>query len=157
MDTLRVIHARLLSSGATVSCAESCTGGLLSARLTSLSGSSAYFLLGCVTYSNAAKSRLLGIPEKLIRDKGAVSDGVCRKMAASVRALARSDFGIGITGIAGPTGAVRGKPAGTVYISVASAGKTMCRRFLFKGNRSGVRKQSCEAALAMLARAMKAL
>jgi PncC family amidohydrolase len=143
-------HNILLQKGKTVACAESCTGGMLSQQLTSLAGSSAYFLLGCVVYSNAAKSSILAIDSRLIKARGAVSETVCRAMAESCRRLAKADFGVGITGIAGPSGAVKGKPVGTVYIAVAGGKKTVCRRYCFKGNRTAVREQSCLRALAML-------
>jgi len=149
-NRLKQIHALLLKKRRTVAAAESCTGGLLSAALTSLPGSSAYFLLGAVTYSNAAKSKILGIPAKTIKTHGAVSAPVCEKMADSVRKLAKSAFGIAITGIAGPSGAVPGKPVGTVFIAVTDEELTVCCRFRFKGGREAVREQSRDAALNML-------
>lgn len=152
---LKQIHQKMIRTRGTVAAAESCTGGMLSAALTSLSGSSAYFLLGTVVYSNGSKSRVLGIRPRVIADNGAVSDTVCRAMAQSVRQLARSGFGLGITGIAGPSGAVPGKPVGTVFIGISAGKRTVCRRFLFKGGRASVRRQSCEQALRMLAGALK--
>jgi PncC family amidohydrolase len=152
---LRKIHTSLIAGKLTVAVAESCTGGQLSGSLTSLAGSSAYFILGVVTYSNRSKSRLLAVPQSVIRTHGAVSEIVCRKMAHSVRILARADFGIGITGIAGPSGGVKNKPVGTVYIAVSAARKTTCRRFLFTGSRGKIRRQSCTTALKMLAPALR--
>jgi PncC family amidohydrolase len=152
---LEKIHSSLIAGKMTVAVAESCTGGQLCASLTSLAGSSAYFILGVVTYSNRSKSRLLAVPQSVIRTHGAVSDIVCRKMADAARALARADFGIGITGIAGPAGGIKRKPVGTVYIAVSAAGKTACRMFLFTGSRNGIRRQSCNAALKMLTLAIK--
>jgi nicotinamide-nucleotide amidase len=145
-----LLHNLLIKTGKTVAVAESCTGGLLSMMLTSRSGSSSYFTLGIVTYSNRSKSQLLVISPHLLLKSGAVSDIVCRKMASSVKNLAKTDFGIGITGIAGPSGAVAGKPVGTVFIAVSTARRTVCRRFLFKGSRSTIRAISCQAALAMV-------
>jgi nicotinamide-nucleotide amidase len=152
---LREIHDLLIKNGKTLAIAESCTGGQLSALLTSLPGSSAYFILGAIVYSNRSKSLLLHIPEKMIRDHGAVSSVVCRRMAHSARTLAEADFGIGITGIAGPSGAVPGKKTGTVFISVSEKKRNVCRRFYFKGPRSTVRSLSCAAALRMLSGALK--
>lgn len=128
---------------------------MVAAALTSLPGSSAYFQLGVVVYSNRAKSTVLGIPAKIITSYGAVSSVVCRQMAHSVRRLAQTDFGIGITGIAGPAGAVKGKPVGTVYIAVSGKRKTTCSRFSFRGNRNAVREQSSAMALKMLAAALR--
>ena len=142
------IHAALKNR--TVAVAESCTGGMLSSILTARSGASAYFLLGVVVYSNKMKNKILGIPVSVIERRGAVSKEVAAAMAASVRKLSNTDFGIGITGVAGPLGGSKDKPVGTVYIAAASNRANICRRFNFKGSRAGIRKQSCLAALAML-------
>jgi nicotinamide-nucleotide amidase len=152
---LEKIHNSLIAGQLTIAVAESCTGGQLCASLTSLPGSSKYFILGVVTYSNRAKSHLLSIPQRLLHKHGAVSDIVCRKMASSVKKLAGTDFGIGITGIAGPSGATPGKPVGTVYIAVSTAKHTRCRNFLFKGNRHTIKSQSCQAAATMLMHELK--
>ncbi|MCX5709573.1 MAG: nicotinamide-nucleotide amidohydrolase family protein [Candidatus Omnitrophica bacterium] len=144
------VHSALLKSRKTVAVAESCTGGLLSGMLSSLSGSSAYLLLGIVAYSNYAKTKLLKIPASLIGHKGAVSAEVASKMAQSARRIARADFGIGITGIAGPSGATTTKPIGTVYIAIATSKKTTCRRLQLRGSRSAIRTQSALKALQLL-------
>jgi len=146
----RQIHTCLLERKKTLAVAESCTGGLLCGILTARSGSSGFFLLGIVAYSNRAKIRLLKVPAPILRKAGAVSRPVALAMAENVRALAKADFGIGITGIAGPTGGTRKKPVGTVFISVANAKKALLRRFLFPGSRAQVRRQACSAALKML-------
>ena len=104
-DLLTQVHKTLLKTRKTIAVAESCTGGLASSLLTSLSKSSKYFILGTVTYSNRAKTRILGIPTSLINKKGAVSCEVALKMAENIRKIAKTDFGLSITGIAGPTGA----------------------------------------------------
>jgi PncC family amidohydrolase len=143
------IHKSLLKKKMTVSVAESCTGGLLCACLTDLSGSSGYFSLGVVTYSNKAKHKALGIPLTLINNKGAVSAEVALKMAKSVRKLAKTDYGISVTGIAGPTGGSPWKPVGTVFMAVSDKKRTICRRFLFKGSRASIRKQSVAKALSL--------
>lgn len=146
------LHQRLIDKNLTIAAAESCSGGLVSFLSTSLSGSSRYFLLGVVAYSNAAKIKILKVPAALIAECGAVSDPVARHMAVSVRRIARSDFGIGITGIAGPAGATTAKPVGTVYIAVSSKKGCASRRFQFKGSRTEIRKRAARYALAMLAR-----
>jgi len=97
------IHNLLIKKRKTIAVAESCTGGLTCSLLTHLSGSSSYFILGIIAYSNKVKEAILRIPASLISEKGAVSQDIALRMAASVRILSRSDFGIGITGIAGPT------------------------------------------------------
>jgi PncC family amidohydrolase len=139
----------------TVAVAESCTGGLLAGALTSLSGSSAYFISGAVVYSNSAKQQALNVPALMLKKYGAVSDPVGRALAENIRKKARTDFGIGITGIAGPTGGSAAKPVGTVFIAVSTRAKTVCRRFLFKGTRSSIRKQSVKEALVLLNKNIK--
>ena len=143
-------HKSLLKCRKTISIAESCTGGLLSTLLTELSGSSKYFYLGLVTYSNIAKSKILGVPGRVIAKSGAVSAPVARLMAEKVRNLAKTDLGIGITGIAGPTGGTSNKPVGTVFIAVADRNNTICNKFSFKGTRSNIRRKSALSALKML-------
>ncbi len=144
------IHKPLIKKKKTVAVAESCTGGLLSSLLTTLSGSSRYFILGVVAYSNAVKTRILGISPALIAQKGAVSFEVARKMADGVKKIAKTDIGIGITGIAGPTGAIAGKPVGTVFIALTSAKKKNCQKFLFTGNRLTIRNKAVLKSLELL-------
>ena len=134
----------------TIAVAESCTGGLLSGLLTQITGSSQYFILGVVTYSNKAKEVVLKIPHTLITKKGAVCAEVCLKMAQSVKKLAKADFGIGITGIAGPTGGSSQKPVGTVFIAIESKSKKLCKKFHFTGSRSAIRKKAALKALELL-------
>ncbi len=144
------IHSLLIKSRKTVAVAESCTGGLLSKLLTDIPGSSKYFLLGVVTYSNKTKETLLRIPGLLISRKGAVSKVVAEKMAESVRKMAKADFGIGITGIAGPTGEIPYKPVGTVFIAINSKNKKICKKFNFFGNRIAIRNKVALKALELL-------
>lgn len=144
------IHQLLLKKHKTVAVAESCTGGLLSKLLTDLGDSSRYFILGTVVYSNKAKKTILGIPDSLLAKEGAVSANVAALMAARVRRIARSDFAIAITGIAGPGGGSKTKPVGTVFIAVESKGKKICQKFSFKGNRTSVRKKSALKGLELL-------
>jgi nicotinamide-nucleotide amidase len=144
------IHKLLLKKGKTIAVAESCTGGILCGLLTNTSGSSGYFILGTVVYSSSSKNLLLKIPLSVIRKNGAVSKVVAFEMADSVRKLAKSDYGIGITGIAGPGGGTLLKPVGTVFIALSTKNKPICQRFLFKGNRTNIRQQAALTALRLL-------
>ncbi len=144
------IHLLLTKNKKTCAVAESCTGGLLSKLLTDMPGSSRYFPLGVVAYSNKAKETLLKIPRHLIAKKGAVSREIAHKMAESVKKLASADYGIGVTGIAGPTGATHYKPVGTVFIAVVGKNKKTCKKFKFTGNRAAVRKKTALKALELL-------
>jgi nicotinamide-nucleotide amidase len=143
-------HKLLLKKKKTVAAAESCSGGELSARLTSQSGASKYFLLGVVTYSNKSKEVILGIPEKIIIKYGAVSTTIALLMARNIRQKIHADFGLSITGIAGPTGFTLAKPKGTVYIGLAAKNKNICRKFIFSGGRLAIRKKAAAEALRLL-------
>lgn len=145
-----VIGEQLKERQWTLAAAESCTGGLLSSRVTDVPGSSAYFDRGVVVYSNEAKTDMLGVPPDLIAAHGAVSEPVALAMAHGVRALADADAGIGITGIAGPGGATPGKPVGTVVIALTTPVGEQVRTFNFIGHREMVKFQSTQAALNML-------
>ena len=134
----------------TIAAAESCTGGLLMSRLTDVPGSSDYVDRGVVCYSDRAKSELVNVPAALISEHGAVSEPVARAMAEGVRALAASDVGIGITGIAGPGGGTPDKPVGTVAIAVVTRDAERVRTFRFFGGREMVKFQSTQAAMNML-------
>jgi nicotinamide-nucleotide amidase len=153
--TLEEAVVRLLAEQKkTVATAESCTGGLLAGRITNVSGSSAVFTTGLVTYSNEAKSRLLQIPRALISSVGAVSSEVAQAMAERVRELAGTDYGIGITGIAGPGGGTPEKPVGLVYIGIADANGVRATKNLYTGIRADVRHRSTQTALDMLRQAL---
>lgn len=144
------IGALLVQHGTTIATAESCTGGLVSARITGVSGSSAYFLGGIVSYSNDAKHRLLGVPDLMLERYGAVSVDVALAMARGVRRKIGTDIGIATTGIAGPTGATATKPVGLVYIALAAEGVERCRRYLWQGDRIENVTASAEAALRLV-------
>ncbi len=133
-----------------VAVAESCTGGLLASRLTDVPGSSDYVDRGVVSYSNRSKVETLGIPEALIAEHGAVSEPVARAMAESIRRQARSEVGIGITGIAGPGGGTPQKPVGTVAVAVLTDHEACVRTFQFVGDREQVKYQATQAALNLL-------
>jgi len=131
----------------TIAVAESCTGGLIGARITNVSGSSQYFKSGVITYSNAAKSELLKIPGEVIEKHGAVSDVVAVLMAEGVRKLVGTDFGLSATGIAGPAGGTPQKPVGLVYIGFAHENDSFAERFIFGQYRRTNRQRAAQAAL----------
>ncbi len=147
-----VVALKLETKGLTVAVAESCTGGLISQRLTSVPGSSVYFDRGVVTYSDRAKVALLKVPETLIRQKGAVSGEVAQAMAERVRELSGADLGLAVTGIAGPTGGTKEKPVGLVYLALAGKRTAVVRSHLFSGDRDGIRYRASQAALDLLRR-----
>lgn len=150
-DTLESVVARLLRErGRTLALAESCTGGLIAHKLTNIPGSSEFFLLGAVTYSNESKERVLGVPEATIRDFGAVSYNTAIQMAAGARRISGADIGLAITGIAGPTGATPNKPVGLVYTALASGTTMWATRSIFSGERFLVKERASRAALDML-------
>ncbi len=147
MKAETTIVRRLTRHSLSLCAAESCTGGFVAERITSVPGASACFEGGFVTYSNAAKTRLIGVPEELIAKHGAVSSETARAMAEGAREKLGTDMSVAITGIAGPTGGTPDKPVGTVYIAVAREGKTSVRTFLFSGTRHRIRRQAVEEAL----------
>ncbi len=149
------VASLLVGSGRTVAVAESCTGGLMSARLTERGGSSEYFVGGAVVYSNEAKIALAGVDPGLIERVGAVSVEVAEALAVGAAERFAADFGIGITGIAGPGGGTEEKPVGTVCFSIYSRdGARLTRRLLLPGNRSDVRERSTTVAIHLLRRVL---
>jgi nicotinamide-nucleotide amidase len=155
-ETLEEVVGELLKwRKYTLATAESCTGGLLAGRITEAPGSSEYFLQGVVSYSNDAKKDLLGVPKKLIEQHGAVSEEVASAMATGIRRRAKSTFGIGVTGIAGPGGGSSEKPVGLVYIALADDTQSTARKFVFPGDRQFIRTLSVNAALDMIRRRIK--
>jgi nicotinamide-nucleotide amidase len=147
-----VVGMYLVMKSATISTAESCTGGMIAERLTDVPGSSRYFLSGLVCYSNESKMELAGIPPLLLEMQGAVSAEVARGLAEGIRARAGTTIGVGVTGIAGPTGGSAEKPVGTVHVAVATPTGTEHRQFLFPGDRDKIRWQASQAALDMVRR-----
>tara|TARA_B100000405_G_scaffold172895_1_gene120886 strand:- start:91 stop:564 length:474 start_codon:yes stop_codon:yes gene_type:complete len=115
-----------------ISFAESCTGGLLSSSITSISGSSKVFTLGLVTYSNKSKINILKVPKKIIMKHGAVSYETCLSMVKNLYKISRTNISISITGVAGPNGGTKQKPVGLVFIGVKKGNKTLVKKFLFK-------------------------
>ena len=146
----RKVAQLLTNRQKTLSVAESCTGGGLSNRLTNIAGSSSFFKLGLVTYSNEAKMKFLKIPSTVLIKHGAVSSEVARRMALSIRKTLDTDFGMGLTGIAGPTGATTKKPIGLTIIAISTKHETICKQFIFKGNRLSIKSQAATQALKML-------
>ena len=136
----------------TLAIAESCTGGLVASRITDTSGSSKYFKTGVVTYSDKAKIDLLGISKKKLKKHGAVSKEVALEMANGIKRLSKSDIGMGITGIAGPTGGTKGKPVGLVYVAIATKKGKFVQKCRFTGNRREIKLQSSTTALDLLRR-----
>ncbi len=153
----QVVAALLTERGHRLGIAESCTGGLLTTRLTDVPGSSAYLDRAWVTYADRAKVELLGIDEAVLREKGAVSEEVARAMAEAAKARAGADIGVGITGIAGPGGGTEDKPVGLVFIGLSGAAGDRVRRLRFIGERDRIRYQASQAALEMLRRGLLGL
>jgi nicotinamide-nucleotide amidase len=153
-ETLESALARLLTErGATLALAESCTGGLLAKRLTDMAGSSAYFMEGLVTYSNDAKERLLGVPHDLLMEHGAVSEPVARAMAEGVREDAGTDYGLSVTGVAGPDGGTEEKPVGLVFVGISDEDGTTVERLdlsAFRRSREVIRERSTNRAFDLL-------
>ena len=146
------VGSLLEKRGLTLTVAESCTGGLLAQRITSVAGSSAYFLGGAISYSNSLKEELLGVDPATLETCGAVSEEVARAMAGGARRRFGADLAIGITGIAGPEGGAEDKPVGTVHIALATPDAIRHRQFRFLGDRERVRRMSSQWALEMIRR-----
>jgi len=153
-ETLESAVARILTEQkATVALAESCTGGLLAKRLTDLPGSSAYFREGLVTYSDEAKERLLGVPTEMVEEHGSVSEPVAKKMADGVRRLAGADYGLSVTGVAGPDGGTEEKFVGLVWVGISDGNGVEGKRLdlsAWAKSRSSIRERSANAAFDIL-------
>jgi nicotinamide-nucleotide amidase len=147
-----VVGELLVESGLRIAVAESCTGGLIASRLTDVPGSSRYVDQAVVAYANESKTELLGVPSEMLRDHGAVSEPVALAMADGVRTRARAGVGVGVTGIAGPSGGTPEKPVGTVVVAVVTASERRVRTFRFFGERELVKFQASQAALDMVRR-----
>lgn len=152
-DGVDALGQVLRKSGHRVATAESCTGGLIAAACTSVAGSSDWFECGFVTYSNAAKTDMLGVDATVIAEHGAVSEAVVRAMAEGARTRAQVRWAVAVSGIAGPAGGSRDKPVGTVWLALAGPGPTTAWRVLLDGDRTAVRTQTVEAAVAALLKA----
>ena len=146
------IGSELKAQGLWITCAESCTGGLIAKAITDIAGSSAWFDRGFVTYSNAAKHELLGVSEATLEQYGAVSEQVVREMAQGVLHAAGADIGLSVSGIAGPDGGSTEKPVGTVWLAWGDGSEVTSERRYFAGDRDEVRRQTVIAALEGLIR-----
>ena len=134
-----------------ISFAESCTGGLLSSSITSINGSSKIFTLGLITYSNQSKINILKVPKKIIMKYGAVSYETCLSMVKNLNKIAKTDFSLSITGVAGPHGGTKEKPIGLVYIGIKKGNKTLVKKFQFKNKkRSSIQKATVNKALNLI-------
>lgn len=150
-ETLEEIVGGLLKEQKlTVAVAESCTGGLITSRLTDIPGSSEYLERAAVTYSNAAKVSLLGVPAEIIEKHGAVSEETARLMAEGVRKMAGTDLGLSSTGIAGPSGGSETKPVGTVYLALSDGNQTICRHHVYRWDRKRNKMFFSQSALLLL-------
>jgi len=145
-----VIGKMLFERGLSIGVAESCTGGMIAAKLTEVPGSSGYFLGGVVSYSNEVKNKVLGVPAEILESYTAVSKEVASAMAQGVRKLTGADLGLATTGIAGPGGGTPDQPRGLVHICIAGTGGTCCREYRFPGIRMAVRQGATNAALSMV-------
>ena len=146
-DLQTVVGQELLQQKQTIGLAESCTGGLVTAMLTEISGCSNFLKGSIVCYSNESKVRELQVEPASLQQYGAVSEQVAKQMACGVRNLMQTDLGVGITGIAGPDGGSELKPVGLVYIAVATASKVECQRYLFTGTRNIIRYRVAKTTL----------
>lgn len=149
------INKLLIKNKMTLAVVESCTAGLLSNLITNVAGSSKYFILGVIAYSNKSKTSILKIPKDIIDKNGAVSSEIAKRMAESIKKLANTDFGLGITGIAGPQGGTLYKPVGTVFIAIDSKNRKICERFYFRGTRLMIKKKAAFKALELLKQCLK--
>jgi len=138
------------SKGKTIATAESCTGGMVSAAITSISGSSEVFGYGFVTYSNEAKVTLLGVQNDLIARHGAVSEEVAAAMSYGALIKSGAELALSVTGIAGPNGGTEAKPVGLVYISISSKDANIVKKFIFQGNRDEIRSKTVYEGLSMM-------
>ena len=134
-----------------ISFAESCTGGLLSKSVTSISGSSKVFALGLITYSNQSKINILKVPKRIIKKHGAVSHETCLSMVKNLNKISKTDISVSVTGIAGPKGGTKEKPVGLVYIGIKRGKKTIIKKNLFKNkNRNSIQKSAVNQAFKMI-------
>ena len=149
-NLLKKVSVLLKEKKLKIATAESCTGGLIASTLTNISGSSDYFDRGVISYSNKAKTKLLGLTENILKKYGAVSKQVAKIMAESIRTSSNVDIGVSTTGIAGPTGGTKQKPVGLVYIGISTSKQTNIKKFKFSGNRLQNKELTCNAALKMI-------
>jgi len=145
----------LLERGRKITTAESCTGGLIAKSMTDLAGSSDWFECGFVTYSNVAKTDMIGVPESVINEYGAVSEAVANAMAGGALSHSAADCSIAVTGVAGPAGGCPDKPVGTVWIAVAVEDRMFTQKYLFAGDRDAIRQATMLQAIQNLLQLLK--
>ena len=144
---VKLLHKKKLK----ISLAESCTGGLLSSSITSVSGSSKVFTLGLITYSNQAKINILKVSKKIIIKNGAVSYETCLSMVRNLNKISKTNISVSITGVAGPKGGTRQKPIGLVFIAIKKGNKTLVRKYLFKNKkRSAIQRAAVSKSLNLI-------
>ena len=145
------IVKKLIKKKIKISIAESCTGGLLSSTITSVSGSSKVFTLGLITYSNQSKIKVLKVPKSIIRKYGSVSEPVCLAMVKNVSRIGKTNMSVSITGIAGPSGDSKKKPVGLVYIAIKKSNRTKIKKYLFKNKgRSYIQRAAVNKSLGLI-------
>ncbi len=153
--SLKVVKL-LIKKNLKISFAESCTGGLLSSSITSISGSSKVFTLGLITYSNQAKINILKVPKKIILKHGAVSYETCFSMVKNLNKISKTNISLSITGVAGPKGGTKQKPVGLVFIGVKKGNKTVVKKFLFRSKkRNSIQKSTVNKSLNLILRLAK--
>ncbi|MBD1158955.1 CinA family protein [Pelagibacterales bacterium SAG-MED19] len=153
---IKTLVKKLIKKKLKISLAESCTGGLLASKITSISGASKIFNLGLVTYSNQAKIKILKINKNVIKKYGAVSHECCLAMVNNLSKISKANINVSITGIAGPNGGTKQKPVGLVYIGIKKGNKTQINKCLFKNKkRSLIQKGTVRKALNLIIRATK--
>ncbi len=150
------IIRKLIKKKIKISFAESCTGGMLSSSITSVSGSSKVFNLGLVTYSNESKIKILKVPKKIIRKYGAVSEQVCKAMVKNISKIGKTNLSISVTGIAGPSGDTRKKPVGLVYVGIKKGNIINIKKYLFKNKgRSYIQRAAVNKCLELILSTLK--
>ena len=149
--SINKLHKKFIKNKTTISVAESCTGGLLSNKLTTLSGSSKYFKMGLITYSNNAKINILNVKQKVIKKYGAVSQECCKSMVENLSKLSKSKINVSITGVAGPKGGTKNKPVGLVFIGIKRGNKIfITKNFFGKKKRSIIQKNTVKKCINLL-------
>ena len=155
MDFLKQLHDLCIAKDISISVAESCTSGLIASKITSISGSSAYFKGGIIAYQNEIKVNVLGVSQRLIDEKTEVSSEVVEQMALNIQSEFNSDFSIAISGYAGPLGGIEKNPVGTVFIAVANNRKAISIKFRFQGGREEIVNQATTAGFKFLVSEIK--
>ena len=155
MDVIKQLHELCIAENISISVAESCTSGLIASKITSISGSSAYFKGGIIAYQNEIKVNILGVSQSLIDEKTSVSSEVVEQMALNVQDKFNSDFSLATSGYAGPLGGTEKKPVGTVFIAIATKSEVISCKFYFSGIRQAIINQATDESLRMLIEKIK--